>query len=229
MITTNSRDMNYCMRAGENPLRYYDTNMFSMTYRIHAPKMSFRDMFESVARIVNADDIGDLCKMDSNTFHLSVSSQTAARLLDSTKSILIRDQVLPICNVGKQVISIKLHWLPAYIRDAFIADFSGYGKVLDITLESGVISADVTRRNGVRVLQLETDEVRKSKIPFAGGQSMLITFLGGSRCVFVVGPWGMWDVTASLSCLHVDPTPVLLCAAVISRMVLVVPVMLLVV
>ena len=121
--------------------------------------------------------------MDSNTFHLSVKSEAAAKLLDATKSIRIRDQVLSISNVGKQVISIKLHWLPAYIRDVFIEDFfSGFGTVLEVTREAAVINGDITRRNGVRVLQLETDEVRKAKIPylvtFAGGQSMLITFPG---------------------------------------------------
>ena len=140
-------------------------------------------MFEGVARIVDADDIGDLCKVDSNTYHLSVNSEAAVKLLDVTKSLRIKDQVLTISNVGKQVITIKLHWLPAYIRDVFISDFfSGYGKVLEVKREAAVINGDVTRRNGVRIVQLETDEVKKAKIPylvsFAGGQSMLITFQG---------------------------------------------------
>ena len=83
--------------------------------------------------------------MDASTFHLSVTSKEAAQLLGGTKSIRVLDLVLDVSSVSRQIVSVNVNWLPSSIRDAFLDDFfAGFGKVLKVTREAGIITPNAT-------------------------------------------------------------------------------------
>jgi len=83
-------------------------------------------------------------------------------------------------RVDNQLINLRIHWIPSYVKNEFIASvFSAYGKVFDVqeevTFESGM-------KTGVRTVKMRTNEQEKNNIPhlirFGGGIQMLITMLG---------------------------------------------------
>ena len=98
-------------------------------------------------------------------------------------SLTIGNRTVGIVSVSRQEINIRVHWMPSYITDDFFEIFfQRFGKVLSVTREHTVIGANVEKRNGVRVVKIETDELMKGTIPhmlkFEGGISALVTIQG---------------------------------------------------
>lgn len=173
----------YIVNGGEIPLRYFDQQSFDLTYKVSGFGLSFKDVYEGLNQIIRGDDIVDICKVDSNVFNVTVGSFEAAELIDSVGQIRVKDRVFPIMNISHQKFEFRVHWLPGYIRDTFLEDyFSKYGKISSIVRESSVYSPHDTKRNNVRRVMIETDDVQKRSLPymvnFNGGYTALLTVPG---------------------------------------------------
>ncbi|KAH3870672.1 hypothetical protein DPMN_033862 [Dreissena polymorpha] len=81
---------------------------------------------------------------------------------------------------GKQLVTCRVHWLPAFISDLAIADmFKGFGQVVSVehdTLKVG----DFVTRSGVRIVTLECDSNMTEAIPH------ILAFDCGSRALIAM-------------------------------------------
>ncbi|KAH3817206.1 hypothetical protein DPMN_118736 [Dreissena polymorpha] len=83
---------------------------------------------------------------------------------------------------GKQIVSCRIHWLPAFVNDKVIADiFEKFGTVMSVEYDSLKIG-DFSTHSGVRVVTVECDRVQQESIPhiiqFECGTRALITMRG---------------------------------------------------
>lgn len=83
---------------------------------------------------------------------------------------------------GRQIINVRVHWLPVYASNNCIkALLAPYGKVLDMA-HSGCAVGKNKFKYGVRTAILEVSEIEKSKIPhllqFSCGNKALLTIFG---------------------------------------------------
>ena len=171
----------HVVAGGDIAWRYFDMEAYDNTFKIYGPGLNFKDVYESVCKIVKMDDVRDICKVDSNTFNITVTSDDAYHLLNNCGSIIVRDRSFKVVNISNQVAEFKIHWLPTYIKDSFIEDyFSRYGKVLNVTRENMVYSANDTKSSGIRRVMIETDEVQKRSLPY------LVKFNGGYTCLLTM-------------------------------------------
>lgn len=171
------------VNGGDIPWRYFDMESYDHTFKIYAPRLNFTDIFDSVVKIVRAEDVRDVCKVDSNTFNVTVMTEDAYDLLNNVGSIIVRDRSYKVVNISNQILEFKVHWLPTYIRDSFIEDyFSRYGRVISVSRENMVYTANDVKSSGIRRVMLETDEVQKRSLPyivkFNGGYTALVTMAG---------------------------------------------------
>jgi hypothetical protein len=93
------------------------------------------------------------------------------------KSLSFRGQPVHFVALGKQIVSLKLHWLPLHINDTAIHEMlSPFGHVLDVKRLS-FLDKNVRMSNGIRLVTFEVSEVERRSIPhllkFDDGLSVL--------------------------------------------------------
>ncbi|XP_060608353.1 uncharacterized protein LOC132760384 [Ruditapes philippinarum] len=98
------------------------------------------------------------------------------------KSLYYNGNPVHLVALGKQIVKLRLHWMPIYINDAVIHEFLGsYGKIIDIKRLS-FFNKGVKIVNGIREVTLEVTEVERQSIPhllkFEDGLAILITIFG---------------------------------------------------
>ena len=173
----------YFVNGGEIPLHYFDRTTYERTFKVKAFGVSMKDLFLALCELLHSEEVVDICKVDSNTFNISVKDEQAAEILNNVGRLRIKDKLYPLISISKQTVEFRVHWLPSYIKDSFVEDFfSHYGKVTSVTRDAAVFTPNDTKRTGVRRVMMETDELRKRTIPyvitFSGGYSALITMAG---------------------------------------------------
>ena len=47
---------------------------YNNTFKIYGPGLNFKDGYESVCKAVKMDDVRYICKVDSNIFNITVTS-----------------------------------------------------------------------------------------------------------------------------------------------------------
>lgn len=65
---------------------------YNNTLKIYGPGLNFKDGYASVWKVVKMDDVRDICKVDSNNFNITVTSDYAYHLLYNCGSIIVRDR-----------------------------------------------------------------------------------------------------------------------------------------
>ena len=119
-----------------------------------------------------------------NAVYVEFNSQAPVQQLKDQEVLSYRNKVFTFTQLGKQVLTLRLHWLPLYISDNLIRSvFSDYGTVLGVERASADYGNLRTRiQNGLRTVSLEVDEAQRRRIPhllqFACGTSILVTIAG---------------------------------------------------
>ena len=88
----------YVVQGGDIPFRNFDMDCYDNTFKIYGPGFNFKDVYEHLKKVVRPDDIKDICKVDSDTFNISVKTQEAYDLMSNVGSIVVRDRMF---NNGK--------------------------------------------------------------------------------------------------------------------------------
>ncbi|MES9885144.1 MAG: hypothetical protein ABW185_30250 [Sedimenticola sp.] len=129
-------------------------------------------------------EIFSLCKTSPNEGNFSVAfkSLEVATAFAGLGVVCDDRYRFQLSALGKQIVVLRLHWLPDYYGNSYIENlFSQYGKLIDISRECNTYKgADIY--NGVRKVVLEVDECGRKSIPhlleFACGQKVLVTMAG---------------------------------------------------
>lgn len=66
--------------------------VYDNTFKIYGPELNFKDVYENVCKDVKMDDDRDICKVDSYTFNITLTSDDAYQLLNNCGSIIARNR-----------------------------------------------------------------------------------------------------------------------------------------
>jgi len=123
------------------------------------------------------------------TFEVSFSGLTAlGRFLgEGGDSLSYRNRIFGVVNLGSQEVTVRLHWLPVYIKDSIVKQVcSRYGEVIDVVREMS--QCDIFKiETGVRLvrMRLSVDEVKclPHVVSFRCGTRSLVSVRGLPLCV----------------------------------------------
>lgn len=116
------------------------------------------------------------------TFHVTFSSLDLATCLSRRGVLSSPSCSFQLTALGRQVIQVRVHWLPDYVSDSVMYKvFGHYGEVTNVTREvTQYKGTDFI--NGVRRVTIEMDECMRKVVPhmldFECGQKALITMFG---------------------------------------------------
>lgn len=116
------------------------------------------------------------------TFHVTFSSLDLATCLSRRGVLRSPSCSFQLTALGRQVIQVRVHWLPDYVSDSVMYKvFGHYGEVTNVTREvTEYKGTDFI--NGVRRVTIEMDECMRKVVPhmldFECGQKALITMFG---------------------------------------------------
>ena len=120
---------------------------YDNTFKIYGPGLNLKDVYEHLKKVVRPDNIKDICKVDSDTFNISVTTQEAYDFMSNVSFIVVRDRMFKVVNITNQTVEFKGHWLPTYIKDSFLeVYFSHYGRVVSITMENMIYSFNEAKK-----------------------------------------------------------------------------------
>jgi len=114
-----------------------------------------------------ADDIISISRQEQGkpgTFEVGFTGLTALDrfLKEGGEKLMYRNRTFACVNLGSQSVTIRLHWLPSYIKDDVVTQMCRrFGEVLSVEREK--TTCDIfTVETGVRVvkMQLSADEVK---------------------------------------------------------------------
>ena len=163
---------------------FLSRSMFENTFRIETRnRLSCTEIYHGLCNLINGDDVLEMGRADSTSWNVTISNPEAAAILRSISTITIGNRTCKMVNVSRQTINVRVHWLPGYVEDTLLYHlFKEYGKVVSVTRETTILDANTAKRNGVRTVLLETDDLMKGQIPhlftFEGGISALVTMAG---------------------------------------------------
>lgn len=175
--------MSHIRRSGRIPDTFIDRSIYDLTFRVVSPvSWNAKDILTILDGVIDVSDISDIWKSDFS-WNVTVTSPEAAKILCDVDILSYKNIDVRLECFNQQNIKVKVHWLPPYVKDEFLRSyFSRYGLVKSVEREASVISAEATKRSGIRTVTIVTDRDKASEIPhlhsFDGGITMLLT-IGG--------------------------------------------------
>ena len=135
----------------------------------------------------DASDVTSIARDEQGkpgTFEVSFSGLTAmGRFLgEGGDSLSYRNRTFGVVNLGSQEVTVRLHWLPVYIKDSIVKQVcSRYGEVIDVVREMS--QCDIFKvETGVRLvrMRLSVDEVKclPHIVSFRCGSKALVSVRG---------------------------------------------------
>jgi len=172
--------------GGNIEQRYFDLNMRDKCVKINVNgEFIYRKelkMAISQRMDLQNDDIDFIYKEDKarEWFVVFRKLKDADRLVQMHNIQLRSDTSITCERITQQKLTLKIHWLPAYVRNEFLhVFFSKYGKVTNIVDNW---SLDAHTRTGMREVTLLPDQETTSSIPhmvtFEEGIKMPVTCPG---------------------------------------------------
>jgi hypothetical protein len=134
------------------------------------------------AKKIPASDVETFARsMGDKEVSVVLRSLSTVRLLTLTDDcITVNNKSLRIVASGKQIVLVRVHWLPVYASNLMVeALMKPYGKVLDVR-NGNVDVGQGHFKSGVRLVKLEVNEVERNKIPH------LMKFQCGSRALLTI-------------------------------------------
>lgn len=118
-----------------------------------------------------------------STWYLTTKTIQQADSLAALDDIQVSDSLsLTTVSCAREVLSMRLHWLPSSVEKAAICNFFGeYGKVLEVQEELCTIPGLLNVKSGVRSVRIEIAEHAKERLPHKcriGRHMALLTFRG---------------------------------------------------
>lgn len=115
-------------------------------------------------------------------YTVTMKSRETVDKLRQVENLNYRNYHFSITALNKQVINVRVHWMPHYLSDNLLKSvFADYGRVLNVQRLSQSYGQSLIH-NGVREVTLEVTEIQRLAVPhllkFEGGLSMLLTVAG---------------------------------------------------
>ncbi len=150
--------------------------------RQYATNSDVLGMLMSIA--VGPDDVLGLYRgppTDSGVYVTLVTDEALERIR-SAPALLFNQKHFSVTQLGKQVVTIRVHWLPLFFSDNLIKHvLADFGHVIAVE-RCTTIHDRINIKNGMRVVSLEVDETQRLRMPhlikFGCGTSMLLTIPG---------------------------------------------------
>ena len=171
-----------CLTRPAIPNEYLDEEVMKRTVKlVSRQSYTTSDVLMMVKRVgVSTDDVLGLYRgppADAGIF-LTFSSEASVDRLKAS-DLRYRDKQFTLTHLGKQVIIVRVHWLPLFFTDSLIKSvLADFGRVLSVE-KATTIQDNRHVRNGMRVVRIEVDEVGRRALPhmvkFSCGTSMLLT------------------------------------------------------
>ena len=154
--------MKYVVQRPAIPKAYIDMGTMEKTVKLSCRKMSSTSdvvMLLSANGISAEEVLGMYRGPPSDSAHYVILSSDEAIARLRSGNLCYRDKQFVFAQLGKQVLTVRVHWLPLYFADTLIkAALRDYGTVLSVDcVTSQYGKTDI--KNGMRIVQLEVDEM----------------------------------------------------------------------
>ena len=167
---------------------YYDQETASRTIQVQCQDgpLFKEDMIQVLSSCLpdfSLANIDSLWKTErSRCLFLTLKNCDSFKYLMQIGSIQWSGKTINFTQYHNQIVSLRIHWLPADVRNSFLANFfKEYGKVLNVNYESQTIN-NIKINNGIRIVTLEIQNSKRDSIPhivrFGNRTSMLVTCPG---------------------------------------------------
>ena len=119
----------------------------------------------------------------SYIWYIEFNKEEDMRTFIKVPAMVIDNYTASISALNEQRTTVKIFWLPTYIRESFVRSFlAPYGKVMDVTRERVMLEQDKYCMGGTYSVEMVLSDRQKDEIPYLVkydvGISMLITMAG---------------------------------------------------
>ena len=107
---------------------------------------------------INFDHVDAIYKggPEDKSVYVTFTDDAALQFMRQVQNLYFENKTYSCHQLGKQIINVKIHWLPEYINNSFVeSEMSEFGTVKSI---EKCVAHDTKLKSGIRLVKLEVTE-----------------------------------------------------------------------